>query len=188
MRNSEVSRFLRPIALLVVLIGLPTVAICQVDDRNVPGSAEAPGPNQSAVSFEFFCDALVVTGTSDQEGVGANVIVRWSGFPGTTRASRSTRVRANGTFDLVVPIRPTLTNPPPAPISHPFDPDNMEQFLWIYGLDGNREITETFITEGAICDGLIAVPTVPAAGLVILALFLALFGGYMLRLRRRRLA
>jgi hypothetical protein len=116
--------------------------------------AQTPTRAAGSVSLDFSCDALVVTGTTDQYGVEARVIVRWSGFPGTTRASGSVTVNPTGTqpFQLFVPITPALTNPAPAPFS-PLDPDNMEQFFWVFGVDSSGAWTEDYFIGPGVCSG-----------------------------------
>lgn len=125
----------------------------------VSDSSQAAG----SVNFTFYCDALVVNGTTDHDHVIADVIVRWSGFPGTSRAQLTISPPGSGLrdFSLVVPISPTLTNPAPAPTTPPFDADNMEQYLHIAGYDNGQDPYvggEIYFQAGAVCDGLYSGP------------------------------
>lgn len=120
----------------------------------VQESTQAAG----SVNYTFYCDALVVSGTTDHDHVIADVIVRWSGFPGTSRAKMTMSPPGSGlrSFNMVVPISPTLTNPAPAPFG-PLDPDNKEQYLHIAGYDNGQDPYfggETYYQAGTICDGL----------------------------------
>jgi len=140
---------------LLTLVAVLFVAAIGV----VPHTTRAAG----SASYSFYCDALVVSGTTDKESVKADVIVRWSGFPGTTRATKTISPPGSGlrAFSIVVPIIPTLTNPAPAPTTPPFDPENMEQFLWVAGFNSGEDPYtqgEQYFATGAVCSGTYFVP------------------------------
>lgn len=139
-------------ALVVVLLAVLLAAIPVQETLQAAGS----------VNHTFYCDALVVDGTTDHDYIIADVIVRWSSFPGTSRAKQIIEVPGTGlrSFRMIVPISPALTNPAPATAIPPYDADNKEQFLYIAGFDAGQDPYfegESYLITDAICSGVLSV-------------------------------
>lgn len=122
------------VVLLVTVLALPGLR-----------PAEASGN----ASYTFYCDAIVVTGTTDQAGVRVDLVVRGTGIPGTPTASQIFMIPGTGTRAYqVIMTYARLTNPTAG------GTDSLEQWIWINGVDGGGTITEEYRSEAAVCEGL----------------------------------
>ena len=112
-------------------------------------TAQAAG----SATYKFYCNALAVSGTTDQPKVHARVIVRGSGNPGIGTADVVVTVPGSGlrAFSILLPISPTLTGP-----QLPHNTTSVLQYIYVESLTSGNVHVNTYVAVGAICSGTIS--------------------------------
>jgi hypothetical protein len=135
------------------------VTLCVMLALGIAFSAAAPQAQAAgSADYTFNCNALVVSGETDQYAVLVSVVVRGSGVPGTPTASTILTPAGTGlrSFSTVLAIDPALTVPGAGTTT------TTEQFIYIAALDNTLNInapTEEYVSEASICSGAYVVET-----------------------------
>jgi hypothetical protein len=129
------------------------VVLCVVLALGIAFSAAAPQAQAAgSADFTFNCNALVVSGETDQSAVVVRLIVRGSGVPGIPTASMIVTPAGTGLrpFTAVLSIDPALTVPGAGTTT------TTEQWVYIAALDNTLNInapTEVYVSEASVCSG-----------------------------------
>jgi hypothetical protein len=140
------------------------VTLCVVLALGIAFSAAAPQAQAAgSADYTFNCNALVVSGETDQYAVLVSVVVRGSGVPGTPTASTILTPAGTGlrSFSTVLAIDPALTVPGAGTTT------TTEQYIYIVGLDNTLNInapTEVYVSKASVCSGTYVVETADQPG------------------------